>query len=75
MLSAFEDDRFDPIAKDEIPKLSVTVSILENFEVIEDLYDWTVGTHGVEIEFEFEDDEFSATFLPEVAKEEGWDHK
>ena len=32
-----------------------------------------MGKHGIMIDFEVEDQSFSATFLPEVASEEGWD--
>ena len=38
--------------------------------------DWVVGTHGIDIEFEdSKGQSFTATFLPEVAKEEGWDQR
>ena len=37
--------------------------------------DWEVGKHGIMIDFEVDDREFHATFLPEVASEEGWDQK
>lgn len=75
IISALEDDRFDPVTLEEVAKLSVTLSLLENFEEISDPLNWEVGKHGVEIEFEFDDEEFSSTFLPEIAKEEGWDQE
>ena len=38
--------------------------------------DWIVGTHGIDIEFEDKNGtNYSATFLPEVAEEEGWDQR
>ena len=37
--------------------------------------DWEVGRHGVEIDFEHRNRNFSATFLPEVAEEQNWDQK
>ena len=38
--------------------------------------DWIVGTHGIDIEFEDNKGTlFSATFLPEVAQDEGWDKR
>ena len=38
--------------------------------------DWVVGTHGIDIEFEDNNGtNYSATFLPEVAEEEGWDQR
>lgn len=35
-------------------------------------YDWTVGTHGILIAFNHGGQEYSATYLPEVAPEQGW---
>lgn len=34
-----------------------------------------IGEHGVILEFEKDGRSYEATFLPEVAKEENWDHK
>jgi AMMECR1 domain-containing protein len=80
-----EDDRFDPITIDEIPKLTVGVSLLTEFEDVESPIDWEVGIHGIEIFFTYNsnknyfnlfiDREYSGTFLPEVAEEEEWDQK
>lgn len=75
LLSAFKDDRFSPITKKELTSLSVSVSLLINFEIAENPYDWEVGKHGVEIEFEYKNRPYGATFLPEIASEEGWDQK
>ena len=77
LMSAFEDDRFEePINKNELKNLNCEVSLLIKFEKVKDPMDWVIGTHGIDIEFE--DDEgqiFSATFLPEVAEDEGWDKR
>ena len=51
LIAALQDDRFPPIEESELPSLSVNVSILTNFEQIEDPLDWEVGKHGIEIEF------------------------
>lgn len=48
--------------------LECTISILTNFEIIRDCYDWQVGVHGILCEW----DDFHATFLPSVAQEQGW---
>jgi len=56
-----------------VPSLAVTVSLLHDFEPIEDILDWEVGVHGLEIKFTHKRQEYEATFLPEVAEEEGWD--
>jgi AMME syndrome candidate gene 1 protein len=52
--------------------LSVCVSLLKNFEEKADHEDWTVGQHGVQIEFEKGNEQYEATFLPEVMVEEKW---
>lgn len=71
--SAMKDERFSPINKGELKNLFVSVSILTNFEVAEDYLDWEIGVHGIRIEFFTErGGKRSATFLPEVAVEQGW---
>ncbi|KAF3841352.1 hypothetical protein F7725_007214 [Dissostichus mawsoni] len=47
-----------PMTRDELPRLFCSVSLLTNFEDVGDYLDW----------------ERTATYLPEVAKEQGWDH-
>ncbi|XP_051155887.1 nuclear protein AMMECR1-like isoform X2 [Leptopilina boulardi] len=74
-ISAFKDPRFNPISRDELPSLHVTISVLHHFEHAMDYLDWEVGVHGIRIEFHDErGSKRTATFLPEVAKEQGWDH-
>lgn len=72
LTSALKDSRFDPISLKEVPNLKCSVSLLVNFENISDAYDWEIGKHGIEIFFEDHGEEYSATFLPEVAAEENW---
>lgn len=70
--SAVRDSRFSPITPDELPRLRVAVSILRHFEDAQDYLDWTVGVHGIRIEFHNEKgSKRSATYLPEVAPEQG----
>jgi len=71
LISSLKDSRFSPISKEEFKNLNVAVSLLVNFEDGKDVYDWEVGTHGIEIFYK----NYSATFLPEVAKEQEWDKK
>lgn len=72
--SAFKDSRFSPITRDEFCKLHVSVSILRHFEDGENYMDWEIGTHGIRIEFTTEKgSKRTATYLPEVAPEQGWD--
>jgi uncharacterized protein (TIGR00296 family) len=77
LTSALRDRRFDPIGPGEVPLLKVTVSLLRRFERAAHPEDWDVGTHGVIVAFS--DPALprglgrrSATFLPEVAGEQGW---
>jgi uncharacterized protein (TIGR00296 family) len=72
--SAFKDSRFTPITRDEFSKLHVSVSILRHFEDGQDYSDWEIGVHGIRIEFHTErGSKRTATYLPEVAPEQGWD--
>ncbi|XP_078051258.1 uncharacterized protein CG5902 isoform X1 [Augochlora pura] len=72
--SAFKDSRFNPITREELPRLHVSVSILRHFEDGVDYLDWEVGVHGIRIEFHNEKgNKRTATYLPDVATEQGWD--
>lgn len=76
LTSAFNDRRFQPITLPEIPLLRVSVSLLVHYENCEHCHDWTVGTHGIMIQWSSDDahqTNYSATYLPEVASEQGWD--
>jgi AMME syndrome candidate gene 1 protein len=70
--SAFEDRRFDPVEAGELPALDVGVSLLVNYEEGRGWDDWTPGTHGIIIDFAVGGVSYSATYLPEVAPEQGW---
>ena len=73
LTSALKDSRFNPITLKEVPTLNVGVSLLTNFEKINDHLDWEVGKHGVNIDFEVNGRTFRAVYLPEVASEQSWD--
>lgn len=66
--AALEDRRFEGIQEKEIPFLTLSISILDERQVIEEHLDWEIGTHGLEMEC----DGYSATFLPEVMAEMRW---
>ena len=51
LISSLRDRRFDPISEAEVPRLSVTVSLLTNYEHARDVYDWEVGVHGIILSF------------------------
>ena len=69
LVSALKDSRFDPISQKEIPSLNVEISLLLNFKKAKSALDWEIGKHGIEIKY----NSHTATFLPEVAKEQKWD--
>ncbi|XP_054943350.1 AMMECR1-like protein isoform X4 [Physeter macrocephalus] len=71
LTSALKDSRFPPLTREELPKLFCSVSLLTNFEDASDYLDWEVGVHGIRIEFINEKGvKRTATYLPEVAKEQ-----
>ncbi|CAM6087633.1 unnamed protein product [Calypogeia fissa] len=73
LTSALRDRRFPPIQAREIPYLECTVSLLTDYEPATSYLDWEVGKHGMILEFTDPDNvRRSATYLPEVAAQEGW---
>lgn len=34
--------------------------------------DWSIGTHGLRINFTYRGRRYGSTYLPDVAKEQGW---
>src|ERR1700710_2407907 len=71
--SAFEDTRFSPISASELPTLSNHVTLLTNFsQPTKDPMDWTLGKHGLRISFSHQGRRYGSTYLPDVAKEQGW---
>ncbi|CAG9461205.1 unnamed protein product [Pedinophyceae sp. YPF-701] len=74
-LASARDRRFKPITYNELESLSCSVSLLHSFEECAAWDDWVVGRHGIIIRFTAGHGEFSATFLPGVAAEQGWSIK
>ncbi|UJR20645.1 hypothetical protein I4U23_023770 [Adineta vaga] len=75
LTSALNDSRFSPISREEYPMLHCAVSVLTQFEPCSNCFDWVIGIHGIRIEFLNErGSRRSATYLPEVAHEQGWNH-
>lgn len=71
--SAFEDVRFQPIPSSLLPSLSNHITLLTNFsQPTKDPMDWTLGKHGLRISFSHHSRRYGATYLPDVAKEQGW---
>ncbi|GAM83166.1 hypothetical protein ANO11243_011520 [Dothideomycetidae sp. 11243] len=73
LTSAFEDHRFNPIPASLLPSLQVCVTLLTNFSSPDkDVLNWTVGEHGIRLSFSDRGRRYGATYLPDVAKEQGW---
>ncbi|KOS18177.1 Uncharacterized protein ESCO_002697 [Escovopsis weberi] len=72
LISALQDSRFPPIAPRELPTLQAAVTLLTDFEEVDDPYDWDVGLHGIRLSFADRGRRFGSTYLPDVAKEQGW---
>lgn len=72
--AAFNDPRFPPIARAELPRLSCSITLLDKFVAISNCLEWQVGKHGLKLSIDDEEGHFSGTFLPSVAEEQGWDH-
>jgi AMMECR1 domain-containing protein len=61
--------------------LECTVSLLCDFEpgkfalkAASDWQDWNVDEHGVQMKYWDSETTYSATFLPQIASEQGWNH-
>jgi AMMECR1 domain-containing protein len=55
-----------------LSSLECQVTLLTNFEPISDPMDWEIGTHGLRISFIHNNRRYGATYLPDVAREQGW---
>ncbi|KAF3387124.1 Uncharacterized protein F1880_000383 [Penicillium rolfsii] len=72
LTSAFDDTRFSPIPQSLLPSLSCSLTLLGSFEPCTNALDWTLGTHGIRISFIHRSRRYGATYLPDVAVEQGW---
>jgi AMME syndrome candidate gene 1 protein len=72
LTSAFDDTRFSPIPASLVPSLSCSLTLLADFEPCADALDWNLGTHGIRISFTHRNRRHGATYLPDVAVEQGW---
>ena len=68
--SASEDPRFPPVSREELPDLSLEISVLGPLEAIDAQPDaFTIGVHGLVAEQGLH----RGLLLPQVATEWGWD--
>lgn len=73
--AALHDSRFAPVRAEELPALQAAVTLLTDFETCADKLDWTIGVHGIIVKFRQRGVRLSATFLPDVMVEQGWDQE
>jgi AmmeMemoRadiSam system protein A len=69
--AAFQDPRFPPLTEREFPNLSIEISVLTPFRLIQDIEEIQVGRHGLYLESGF----YSGLLLPQVATEYNWDRR
>lgn len=72
MPSAFDDTRFSPIHSAELPTLATHITLLHSFTPCAHPLDWSLGTHGLRVSFTYHGRRLGATYLPDVAVEQGW---
>ena len=72
LTSALQDTRFNPITPKDLPLLEVAVTLLTDFEQCNSPLDWELGVRGIKISFYERHRRYSATYLPDVAVEQGW---
>ncbi|EEQ30584.1 hypothetical protein McanMca71_000716 [Microsporum canis] len=72
LTSAFGDTRFSPIPLQLLPSLSCSLTLLSTFETCAHALDWELGTHGIRISFIHRGRRYGATYLPDVAVDQGW---
>ncbi|KAL8703333.1 MAG: hypothetical protein Q9201_003469, partial [Fulgogasparrea decipioides] len=72
LTAAFDDTRFPPINSAELPSLATHITLLHAFTPCTHPLDWSIGTHGLRISFTYHGRRLGATYLPDVALEQGW---
>ena len=66
--SSTEDDRFPPVAPQEVNQLEIEISVLTPMRRIKSIDEFELGKHGIYIKKGMS----GGTFLPQVATETGW---
>ncbi len=69
--AAFEDPRFPPLAADELPEITLEISVLTPLNEISSPEEFVVGRDGIIMRLHNR----GAVFLPQVAPEQGWDRE
>ena len=66
--SAFDDPRFSPLTKEELPKTDIEITVLGPMKKISNIKEIVLGRHGIYIKKDYR----SGTMLPQVAIENHW---
>jgi AmmeMemoRadiSam system protein B/AmmeMemoRadiSam system protein A len=66
--SAFEDPRFSPLTREELPKTDIEITVLGPLKKINNINEIVLGRHGIYIKKDYR----SGTMLPQVATENNW---
>jgi hypothetical protein len=66
--SAFEDPRFNPLSKEELPKTDIEITVLGPLKKINDIHEIVLGRHGIYIKKGMQ----AGTMLPQVPIENKW---
>ncbi len=69
--AASEDYRFQPVQRDELSELRISISVLSPLEKADNLENIVVGRDGLLVV----DSERRGLLLPQVAPEQGWDRE
>jgi AmmeMemoRadiSam system protein B/AmmeMemoRadiSam system protein A len=69
--AAFHDPRFPPVTEEELPDLTIEVSVMSPLSAVADVSEIEVGTHGLVVQ----DGGRSGLLLPQVATDYGWDRE
>ncbi len=67
--SAFNDPRFPPLRRDELPHLTLEISVLTPLKIIKKIEEIEIGVHGIYVVKGYR----SGLLLPQVAIEYEWD--
>jgi AmmeMemoRadiSam system protein A len=65
VFSAFNDPRFPPLKKDELPQIKIEISVIEKIEDVKDVSEIKLGEHGIILDMGGK----GGILLPEVAIE------
>ncbi len=69
LAAAFHDPRFVPLALEQLPAITIEVSVLSPLERVTKIDEIIVGEHGLYVKR----GGLSGVLLPQVAPEQGWD--